>query len=245
VQPQSYVRPEVMAVAKTANASGAGGTCVALLHCNRPYVPLSSANLIYGIINHSDTRFESVIAGAPNATTVVYGAIAQGAEDAIKPQTATQLAKARLWNTTRGTFRLITAVNTATNTITTVSSTDSWADADVITIESQTTTVAGGYRYIELDLSQDTVIPKLARVLVFEVMKEDSGGAVYTTTHPYVAQADAKELGVQNPGAGVRIYRTSFISLIQEVFCYRSNASGGATGTYDYFKLMGAFIAAP
>ena len=246
VQPQTYVRPELVAIAKTANTGGAGGTCVALLHCDRKYVSLSSSNKIYQVQNHSDTRFESVIAGAPNATTVVYGAVGAGAEDVIVPVSPTELAKARLWNTTRGTYRLITAVNQGTNTITTVNSVDAWADTDDIVIESQTTTVAGAYRYIELDLSQDVVaVPELATVLEFEVLKQDSGGAVFTVFHPFETYAEAKEKGAQNPAANTRAYRTIFVSLIQRVFCYRSNTSGAGTGTLDIFKLEGAFVAKP
>ena len=246
VQPQSYMRPEMMAIAKTANTGGAGGTCVVLLHCDRKYVSLASTNKIYQVQNHSDTRFEATINGAPSATSVVYNAPGAGAENVIVPVSPTELAKARLWNTTRGTYRLITAVNQGTNTITTVSSTDSWADTDAITIESQTTTVADAYRYIELDFSQDTVaVPELACVLEFEVLKQDSGGAVFTVFHPFEARAEAKEKGAQNPGANVRAYRTIFMPLIQRVFCYRSNTSGAATGTLDIFKLEGAFVAKP
>lgn len=243
-QPQSYMRPEVFAVALTANVSGAGGTCEALLLTSTITVMASSTSDIHFANAHSSTLFVATINGAPSSTSVVYNAPGAGNEDCIVPLGGPLLAYQRLHNTTRSDYRLIVTVNAATNTITTVASTDSWANGDTITIESQTATSPLAYKFIDLDFSQQSTVPILARGVIVEAYKEDSGGASRGHVHPFVTYAGAKLQGTQSPSAGVRQYRLVMIALVQRCFVYRGDATGGSTAA-DAFKLTGYYLAAP
>lgn len=239
------MQPMIFAVCLGA---GSGGLVEVLLLCNTPFFPVTNSNDIYRIDNHSSTLFIATINGAPLTTSVVYNAPSSGQEDCIVPQASTQLAKARLHNTTRGTYRLITAVNTGTNTIMTVASTDAWASGDTITIESQTVTSPSGlFKFVDLDLSQQTAIPVLARALMFEILKQETGTtSASTNIHSFDTFASSKEIGV-TPSlvANSRIYRTIEVPLIQWVFTYRSFGTGTGTVTFEQMKLMGYWMAAP
>ena len=136
------------------------------------------------------------------------------------------------------------SVNTGTNTITTVSSSDSWGDTDAITIESQTCTSADAYKFIDLDLTQTTVIPDLARGIWIDAVKTDTGAAHYTTFSPWAAFGAGSDFSYRNAVAGVGISRPFYIPLIQRRFCYRSDASGAGTAT-DVIKIMGVDVATP
>lgn len=193
----SYVRPEVLGVALTANTGGAGGTCEALLLTGTSFIPITDSNDIYRVDNHSATAFVATINGAPTPTSVVYNAPSSGHENVINNAVNTQLAKAVLHNTTRGTSRLISSVNTGTNTITTISSTDSWANTDTITIESQTATSPYANKFIELDFSQQTIVNILGRAVLLDVVHLDSGGTTAFFLHPFETYGTGKEFALR------------------------------------------------
>jgi len=244
-KPQSYMRPEMFAIATTANSSGAGGTCEALLHCDTRYVPIASANDIYRVDTHAASDFVSVISGAPTSTSVVYGAVGAGNENVITNVSSSELGKARLYNVTRSNYRLISSVNTGTNTITTIASTDDWADTDAIEIESPTVVSPAAFEYIEIDLSETTVIPELARVLAVDMTNIDSGGTnEITGVHAWKTYLAGSEQGVSVYTVSVPSYRLANVSLYQRRFVYRSSASGAATKT-DIFRIVGAWVAKP
>jgi len=244
-QPQSYTRPELFAVALTANSSGAGGTCSALLLCNTEPMPIVSSVDIYRVSSHAATDFVATINGAPSATSVVYNAPSAGNENVINNASSGELGKARLYNSTRGTYRLIESVNTGTNTITTVSSTDAWADTDTIDIESPTVTSPGVFEFIEIDLSQQSVIPELSRSITVDMTALDSGGSsALSGVHSWQTFVSSSEQGLQTYIASVASYRTVNIPLFQRRFCYRSNATGAATKT-DIFRIAVAWVAVP
>jgi hypothetical protein len=244
-QPEAYTRPELFGVALTANAGGAGGTCSALLLCDTVYRPINNANDVYRVSSHSSSDFVSTINGAPNATTVVYGAVTGGDENVINNASSSQLGKARLYNSTRGTYRLISSVNTGTNTITTVNTVDAWANGDTIDIESPTVTSPAAFEFIEIDLSQTTVIPELARAIALDMTVVDSGGAGgFSGAHPWAALMSSAEMGINTFVANQASYRTAIIPLYQRRFVYRSAATGAGTKT-DIFRIQGVEAAAP
>jgi hypothetical protein len=240
----TLMRPEVFAIALTANAGGAGGTCTAQLLTRTRQVLAKHTSDIYDAFAVSTSSFVSTISGAPSTTSVVYGAVSVGNENVIVPGVATLIARLRIWNTTRNTYRLVTAVNTATNTITTVASTDSWANGDTITFESQTTITGATNKYGEVDISQSTVIPTLARHALVTVYARDSGitGTPFAFLLPYEAY-------IANEGAPVNAANltnnTIFpIKLISGVLCVSWNASG--TGTQNpAYRFQGYDLAIP
>jgi hypothetical protein len=236
---QTTMRPEVFAVCL---AAGAGGTVEVLLISETQFFAISNDNNIYRVDSHSDSDFVATINGAPTATTVVYNAPSAGSEDAINNTSSSELAKAVLHNTTRGTTRLISSVNTGTNTITTVSSVDSWADTDTITIESQTVTSGSAFKYIDLDLSQQSAVPVLARAILIETYGVDSGASTRTNWHPFETASGSKTQARFNPSAGQRVDSIVAIPLLERVFTYRSEASGAATKS-DIFNIRGYWAA--
>lgn len=239
------MRPEIFAVALSANAGGAGGTCTAQLLCNTIFVPQVSSNLLWGCYNHSASDFVSVINGAPTATSVTYGNVSAGNANAIVPANSTDLGKMILWNTTRSTGRLITAVNTTTKVITTVSTVDAWANADAITIESQTVVNAAAARFVDVDLSQQTTIPTLARSIWIMMQKLDSGGGNITQiTHPWETIASSKNKTLWYQTTNFWIDTLFPLPLINGRFAIAYGASGVGTAL-DELYLQGFEIAAP
>jgi len=98
------------------------------------------------------SAFVGTINGAPAGASVTYN-ITSGQEAAMVPASTSQLAKLRLYNTTRGNSALISNCNTATNVITLTSSAPAnWANGDTITIASQTVS-GGGFSWIDLEIT--------------------------------------------------------------------------------------------
>jgi len=247
-QPQNYVRQEVLGVVKTANTSGAGGTCVTLLLCNRVDRDLVDTNNIIYISSASQSDWTTTINGAPAGAVVTYTApLGSGAEDAIVPQAATELGKLILHNTTRGDNALIDSVNIGANTITlTDNAPGTWQNGDTITVESQTCSTGGAPYAFDIDLSSadNTAIPALAVSLKFQWTILDTGGTEYAYTHPWEAYAAAKLSRWREPVANITFYGESSVKLIQRRFCIRWTASGAGTATYR-LELKGYRIAIP
>lgn len=236
--------PQIFAVCL---ANGSGGTVSVQLLTQTTFVPQTATENIFSVTGQGDSDFSSTINGAPSATSVVYGAITTGAENTIDVDTASQLGKPRLFNSTRSTYRLITDVDVATNTITTVSSTDTWANTDAITIRSQTNTAtSGGSYFYELDMSQSTTtVPVLTRSLLVGVFLNDSGGSNEVgILHPYEANDTSKQLTTRTQAAGIQIALQWQIPLIDGKFTYRVSASGAGTMNQSV-RLIGYFLATP
>lgn len=244
------MRPECFAVARTANVGGAGGTCSALMLPKTRFVPTGDAAFAFNIDAHGDSLFVSTINGVPSSTSVVYDAPSSGTETWIKPKDgASNWAKFRLWNLTRGNYRLINSVNTATNTITTVASVDDWDDTDDITIESQTVDTGSPVKMSEIDLSQATalsIVPATARAVVFEITNRDTAtdnNAVFL--HPFETFETSKQTGCRNQvAATVTFLGHVTIKLVNRVFCIYSEA-GGATSKITGLAITGYYNAEP
>ncbi len=113
----------------------------------------NNANDIFAVTSPGGTSaFAGTINGAPSGTSVVYTPVS-GTEASMVPSNTTQLAKMRLYNTTRGNSALISNCNTGTNTITlTANAPANWANGDTITIASQTVS-GGGFNWVDLELT--------------------------------------------------------------------------------------------
>lgn len=237
------MRPEVFARALSANGGGAGGTCKALLLTQTRLVPASDPNRIYYNSGENNTDFASTINGAPTATSVVYGAVTSGNANCIVPAAASMLGQLRLYNSTRGTYRLITAVNTGTSTITTVSSTDSWANGDTITAVSQTVTTGLTQKALEIDLTQQTTIPLLARAVLMSMYTADTGAVgKFSFAHPYETYAVGKQRTSYNQSTAIGLYGEILIPLLNQKFTYAAEASGTGTSATAFF-LQGYLLA--
>jgi hypothetical protein len=114
----------------------------------------TNANNIFAVTSPGGpSLFVATINGAPSGTSVVYNAPSSGTEAVLVPTATTQLAKMRLYNTTRGNSALISNCNTGTNTITlTATVPANWASGDTITVAS-TTVSGGGFNWIDLEIT--------------------------------------------------------------------------------------------
>lgn len=241
-QAQTTMRPEIFAVCL---ASGSGGVVSVLLLTQTVRVSYTSSNVLYRCNSHSSSTFVATINGSPTATSVVYNAPSSGNEDVIVPNASTELAKRRLYNSTRGTYRLITAVNTGTNTITTISSSDAWASGDTITLQDNDINDSLTPDIGSFDLSQQTEIPLLARAIEMNALISDTGGAgAFLQLHPLVAYNVSKlsnAVATQSTGQN---YATVPMDLINQKFGARQQATG--TGTcLTILKVTGYYEAQP
>lgn len=242
------MRPEVFAVALTANVSGAGGTCTAMLLCNTRFVPFAYTEAIYSLANHTDTDFVATINGAPTATSVVYNAPSAGTDDNLPPQYPGNLGRLCLINTDRGnSVRFIEACNTGTKTITTTSSTDSWASGDTITIRSQVAVQSGlGCYLAELDMSHQTIIPTLARAFAPDLEAYDSASnwqALFV--HPYEAYGGSKLEYIVTQVGGVAMKASMpAVKIINRRFAFGQESSGASTANL-FIRTFGYWLAEP
>jgi hypothetical protein len=244
-QPQSYVRPELFAVALTANAAGAGGTCSALLLCGTAYVPLSSDYDIANTGASAQTDWRGTINGAPSGTSVVY-TTTNGNENVLDPYAGTELAKMRLYNETRATYALIDDVNTTTNTIAVTDAGDisGWQNGDIITIRSQTCVVGAAPYFADFEVVSK--IPALTRALELDRRYLDTGSAnEWMILHPWTTFSARKQKDIYNRIAtGNWLTSTTTIELIQNRFCMRWEASGANTAVAA-LRVIGAHVVVP
>lgn len=242
---QVVMHPAIFGVAL---AAGAGGKVEALLLTGTIYSPLSSANAVVQVSSADDTDFVALIdaagVGGLTATNVPYDTITSGNENVIDPVSATELGKMVLHNTTRSTSRLITAVDTANNAITTVSSVDSWADNDAITIRSQTCDRGGSPFFIDVDLSQTSELPTLTRAIAMQSNKRDTAANFGLWSHEFATFSVFKQQFVLAQAANVFNSFAVTLPLIGRTFCYSATANGAATSLILY-NLMGVYIAIP
>lgn len=246
-QPQSYTRPELFAVALTANAAGAGGTCEALLLCNSRYVNKQSGTDIFSVAAASTSDFVATIATLPGGAVLTYNAPGSGAENTIDPAAANQYGKLRLYNSTRGTYGLIDDVVVGTNTITLTANVDGgWQVGDTITCRSQTCVYGAPPPYfydIDLSAADNTLIPVLARSLEMDISVLDTGAILmYAFFHLWDTYSTPKVQAVSFNVAGTYNMRSVTIPLFQRRFCTWWVASGAGT-FHLYCRIKGYWLA--
>jgi len=251
-QPQTYVRPEILGVALTANAGGAGGTCSALLLTERTLSPATSSEFIYAVDAAASSDFVSTIASLPGGapTTLTYAAVTAGSATTLVPWLAlgTIAGKTVLHNTTRGTSALIQSVVTGTSTITLTANVPAgWIVGDTITARSQTCTgtlVVGVY-YYDYDISLLTGKPILAVGMMLNSYISDTGAAAcICAMHPYEAWAAAKTTQFWTQVAAQRQHNNPILGINNNRSCRAWTASGAATATLAG-KLIAWMLATP
>lgn len=190
----------------------------------------TNTNDIFRCNTAGASTFSGTINGAPSGTSVVYNAGFTGNENALVPASTSQLAKLRLYNTTRGNSALISNCNTGTNTITlTANAPASWANGDTITITSQT--VSGGTgNWIDLEITSG---PTDKTYLMFNVQVIDT-----TTTniglriHPFETFATSKQFVALTQVTNVTFaVPTPPIKITSNVFSISWNNTGAASFT--------------
>lgn len=233
---ETHVRPEVLGVAQTANAGGAGGTCEALLHTQRVTRALTDSNYLLRVSSSSDSDWLSTQNGAPAGAVVTYNVpLTAGAENTIVPVTANGFAKHVLHNTTRGETALINTVNIGANTITVTNAADvaAWVNGNVLSVRSQTNLdlPQPNVYFFDVEMEDTAVVPALAVAIGLFLNFRDSGAALKVVTiHPYEVGASSKRKSYGTQLAAVfRQMADIIISLKQRRFCLSREASGAGT----------------
>jgi len=246
---ETFVKPAVFAVALTANSSGAGGTCDALLLCGRIPLPLSSDENVFSVNGVSESDWRATQNGAVAGAVVTYNTpLTSGSEDSIEVESSGELGKLVLHNTTQGETAYISSVNTGANTITVTNADDisGWANNDVLEVRSQTNTTAliGTAYYLDLDITS-TTIPALATAIDVQLIYKDTGGTDEDfSNHPYESNDNAKRWTERTYVANINHSSAIRIGLINRRFCVGWTASGAGTALYR-IKVAGCIVATP
>jgi hypothetical protein len=252
-KPYSYDHYNLLAVALTANSSGAGGTCEALLYTSTQFAPLSSGAYVFEIgttAGLSTTRFETTIntgSGTLSTTNVPYGTTTAGNENNLL-FTSGQLTYLKIYNSTRGTYRNSTTSNITTNNITTVATTDSWANGDTITSNSQVVTVTGAW-FQTHELQDTATIPPLSRTMVINVLGTDVSSPAPSLQfndyvivfHPHETFGGGKQQWIYVPSSSKYNAGVANIPLVNRRYDMR--VVGGNIRSYAY--IVGAYVAVP
>lgn len=241
------MRPEIFAVCL---AAGSGGFVSALLLTQRKTIPLSSTNDVIRIDGMSDSNFVATIDSLPGGAVVRYDTPSVGVEANIVPQSATQLAKIRLYNSTRGTYALIDSVNTTggggyDGEITLTAAVPvGWAAGDTITAQSQTNagTLGGVYYDIEFTSSE---VPALTTMIGARLILRDTVAATAAVgVHPWEANATSKIQAQLSSPAGVNPESQIELAIIAKRFTMAVDASGVATAR-PIMRINKVTVAAP
>ncbi len=241
------MRPEVFAVALTANVGGAGGTCTAMLITSRKFIQASNANYIFAYVGGSlfTTRdFVGTINGAPSGTSVVVTPVSGSTNN--MQNISGHISDAKLYNTTRGTQAFISSMNGGTNTITVTAAGDisGWQSGDTITIRSTTCDSGAAYKYGEYKFNSGASKPPLAVAFLAGLNANDTAAAQQLVAiHPYETFGSAKQRLQWTQVANVTNTAYTFCPIIDSQFC-ASWTCNGATGQM-FCQLYGWIVAEP
>lgn len=178
----------------------------------------NNSNDVFRVDAPSGTStFVGTIATLPGGSTLTYN-VTSGNESVMVPATTSQLAKMRLWNTTRNTYALISNCAISTNTITLTASVPAgWIVGDTITVASQTVS-GGGTNWIDLELTSGVMGKGILFVDTF-TRSNTSGDTV--RYHPLEAFGAGKISSNPVQTASTSVYNVVFkmLKITGNVFC--------------------------
>jgi hypothetical protein len=177
------------------------------------------------------SAFAGTIATLPGGAVLTYN-ITSGQEGAMTPASTSQLAKMRLYNTTRGTSALISDCVVGTNTITLTANVPAgWQVGDVITIASQTVS-GGGFSWVDLEITSGPT--SKSNIFLFAATNPGAAGDTLRT-HPFEAFGEGKVQTVTGQVAGAIINGFMFVKIVSNVF----SAAWTGTPTIALFRETG------
>jgi len=141
-----------------------------------------------------------------------------------------------LHNTTRGNSRKIVSVDRTNNVITTSSSTDDWADDDVITSESQTNEGSGSAEYFDIAIS-DFVGTGVDAIVLFAVFDNRTAGFDAENAlffHPY----ETYDVGKRQWMTSALASQKNTGTLIMDVVDQKITACAWRSGTNDNYIVL-------
>ena len=212
------------------HSGGDGGTISFPTLSNLPLAE-SNANDIYrnDVASAGTTAFVGTIATLPGGAVLTYN-VSSGNENALVPTSTSQLAKMRLYNTTRGTHALISNCVVGTNTITlTATVTAGWLVGDTITIASQT--VSGGTgNWVDLEITSG-LVGKSAIFANCHILDSVASAATILRYHPFESFSSSKIQLVPHQVATFTTAGLMLIKLTNNMFTISAITSGAASIT--------------
>jgi len=198
----------------------------------------TNSNDIFRCDNSGASSFAGTIATLPGGAVLTYN-VTSGQENAMVPTSTSQLAKMRLYNTTRGTSALISNCVAGTNTITLTANVPAgWQVADVITIASQT--VSGGTgNWVDLEITSGPL--GLATIWMNISVVDTTNTNIGLRLHPLITFSAAKIGKVLSQAVNVTNDNCVPIPITNNVFSASWNPAGAASMTVTlreaaYFK---------
>lgn len=248
VSGNTFTAPEIIAVALE---NGSGGVCRCRLLMKRETKPLFNSNYIKFLNSISDSDFVALIDSLPGGTAVRYDTPTSGAENVIVPQSSSELAKMRLYNSTRGTYALISSVNTTGGagydgeiTVTDSADISGWMATDSITVRSQTNTSTFGSGYY-FDFEFTSTISDLAVGFVAAFNWRDTAAAGSSlVVHPWLTFAVSKAITIANPVTTINGIVVTAWPLYAKRWTMAWDAGGSGTGRI-ILLILGQIVAAP
>lgn len=261
-KPLSYDHYNLFAVALTANSSGAGGTCEALLYTGTTYQAMASNDYLFDIQYSASTTFTGSIT-AISGTQITFS-VSTGAANALSMRrtktvfdnggggsNTNQLTYLVIRNTTSG-ARLgqkalveyvsypSNGLNVGTTLFTTVAS--NWVVGDTFTIHSDVTdATALTQKYIEWEFKDATVVPALTRSIMFASIGYDGTPGNFIQFHPYETYGVGKGPSLNIETAS--IYGSFFTSVV--LVNRRITQRRVANNQYVYSYIIGGMVAVP
>jgi hypothetical protein len=193
------------------------------------YIPGSNAQAIFQTASSPTSTFTALInaAGSGGLTTTNVPYDGDAGEVMLSAMWYSQMTSTKviLWNTTRGTSRVVTAIDTANNKMTTVASTDTWADNDALTMQSQTNAQAG---YFDIDISA-LLTANTTGVVCWVQVLDSVAASAWVNFHPFIAFSIYKQISLAPNVNSTWTATMLIIPVISGKITLNWTASGAAT----------------
>lgn len=243
---QTTMRPEIFAVCL---AAGSGGVVSVLLLCHTESRIINPSEYIFrhaapGVFcGYSD--FIGTIATLPGGAVFTYN-ITSGNEDILTPYSTGTLAKMRLYNSTRGTYALVSNATVSTNTLTLTANVPAgWTVGDTFTVRSQTNTGTNGLGYyVDYEITDTATISPLTRWIEGEFFYLNSATAsIRAIIHPWEALNIPARQMIDTNVVSISFFRLATIPIYNNRFCASWQGNAATSVIYWGGKLIG--VAAP
>lgn len=208
--------------------NGGDGAQISFLTLSNLPTAQTNANDLFRCNSCSNPAFSSTIATLPGGAVLTYNA-PTGNENVLVPASTSQLAKMRLYNTTRGTSALILDCVIATNTITLTANVPAgWQVGDTITIASQTVS-GGGLNWVDLEIVSGEYLNK-STIGLYIAFSDSAGAGFSYAVHPFEAYANSKIVVFDTTqSTQLSTKQWAYYKLVSNVITVNWTASGAAT----------------
>ena len=222
------IRPEIFAVALTANSGGAGGTCTALLLCHRRLIPQTNANYIYAYVGgslYSTRLWTGTQNGATSGATVTVTTSTGNLNNF--QNISGHISDYAIRNITRSKTAWVSSVSGAVVTVTNSADLTGWTSGDSLTLESATCTSGIAYKYGDCQFNSGASKPNLAVAFWAQMSANDTGASgQLNALHPFDTFAGSKQIIQWTQAANVTDSQVVVCPLFGSKFCASWQCSG-------------------